>query len=1327
MSKSHIRIRILSVLLTFAMLFSLLPANVLAADGETDNEIILDIANGSVILENGTYTQGSNGAQELSSKLVITGSSDANTIIVNPGADNTATFTIRDLTLSTASGASLIDVQSGEAALTLEGENTLTGGGTGFLSGALIRVSGEQALTIDGDGALNLLNGAENTASHGAAIGGSAAEDGGTICIAGGTINIQQYGPAAGIGGGGPEEEAGGTGSSGDITISDGNVTITVTAVDTYGGGCGIGPGINHYTLPANNRDGILNTILISGGTVNAKTTSLKDSDNYYSGAAIGAGRIGAQDGAQSLVHITGSANVTAVSDFAAAIGGSPARVVNGGISQDLYGTVSIQIDGNSAVNASTPFNGTYTYSGAAIGQACYNMVTKFDIDIGGNAQVTAEGGYTGAGIGGSYTYSRSAALDISIGGSAKVSASSLYYCAGIGSGYSINYTAARTKINICDNADVTAHGGDYYAGAGVGAGYQDNSGDITITGSAKVTAVGGVSYPGENIGASAIGAGGSGKVAGTTTITEGTTIIAYADGDKFAIDMDTTGSGAVNVTDTLLNGRFAEDEDPPTDADDDPSPINLLKDGNSDADLTLPDDYRSFAVTASDGSGTIRVQDGESLNRYAYYTDTDGNKQINYPVYENTDGSGGYLMLTKDNLKWMPIVELTPADITIYMGGDGYGGVVDENGDIHESLENGLPNAGFYVTLPEDLSSELKAALDVDEDEALDLSPYLTFRSGTKTWTLEPYDGEATSTVTGADGIQRYIYRLVAGAGQESVRMQFTDTEGNVQVSDSFKLTDALYSEYDMSIYPGAVDQTTVYAEINTAKVTEDGGDPGKISYTTYAASAASGTLTIRGVTQEGDTTEVKPEVTEAVEEITAVLPTDTTYTINDSGVQVVSGTPSLLVDSIVHSEESDQLLTEKALSTLHLEASDNLRYDFRYLDLVDASNGNTWIKADNDVTVYWPYPSGTSQSTTFYLVHFDGLDREMTVADIADRIDACNAVEVEVTNTGYGISFTTSSFSPFVLIWTASSGGGGGGGTTYYTLTYESNGGTTYEKEHYASGTTVQLTKSPVREGYTFTGWYADKELTNAITSIKMTSNKTVYAGWEATDTPGWLNGDDHFAYVIGYDDGTVRPLDNISRSEVAAIFFRLLRNEVREEYLTESNTFADVTDGMWHNTAISTLAAMGILEGRSETCFDPNAPITRAEFAAICARFSTEDNVSGTSFTDIKGHWAEKEIQEAASLGWILGHDDGTFGPDLPITRAEAMTMINRVLCRLPETEDDLLDDMIVWPDNQPDTWYYLAVQEATNSHDFQRKDDVHERWTALRQSIDWTQYQ
>ena len=297
----------------------------------------------------------------------------------------------------------------------------------------------------------------------------------------------------------------------------------------------------------------------------------------------------------------------------------------------------------------------------------------------------------------------------------------------------------------------------------------------------------------------------------------------------------------------------------------------------------------------------------------------------------------------------------------------------------------------------------------------------------------------------------------------------------------------------------------------------------------------------------------------------------------------------------------------------------------------------------------------------------------------------------------------------------------------STRYTLHYESNGGTTYKDERYSSGTTVTLDKVPTREGYTFTGWYADEELTDRITSIKMTSDKTVYAGWKPTGVPDWLNGKDHFAYVIGYTDGTVRPLNNISRAEVAAIFFRLLNEDIREENLTSANTFADVNDGMWCNTAISTMAKLGVVKGRTAERFDPNAPITRAEFAAICARFDTSKRDGDSNFTDISGHWAEAEIERATSLGWIMGYKDGTFRPDNHITRAEAMTMINRVLNRLPEDEDDLLDGMNVWPDNQPSAWYYLAVQEATNSHDFTRKGDVHERWTKLTADPDWTQYQ
>ena len=202
-------------------------------------------------------------------------------------------------------------------------------------------------------------------------------------------------------------------------------------------------------------------------------------------------------------------------------------------------------------------------------------------------------------------------------------------------------------------------------------------------------------------------------------------------------------------------------------------------------------------------------------------------------------------------------------------------------------------------------------------------------------------------------------------------------------------------------------------------------------------------------------------------------------------------------------------------------------------------------------------------------------------------------------------------------------------------------------------------------------------------------------------------------------------MRPESNISRAEGRDHLLRLLDPEIREENLTDENTFADVSKGVWYNQAISTMAALGIVNGRTDTAFEPDAPITRAEFAAICARFDTNKRDGDSNFTDISGHWAEAEIERAATLGWINGYEDGKFRPDAEITRAEAMTLINRVLQRLPETADDLLDDMTVWPDCQPNAWYYLAVQEATNSHDFDRKDDgVHESWTALTEAPDWS---
>ena len=223
-----------------------------------------------------------------------------------------------------------------------------------------------------------------------------------------------------------------------------------------------------------------------------------------------------------------------------------------------------------------------------------------------------------------------------------------------------------------------------------------------------------------------------------------------------------------------------------------------------------------------------------------------------------------------------------------------------------------------------------------------------------------------------------------------------------------------------------------------------------------------------------------------------------------------------------------------------------------------------------------------------------------------------------------------------------------------------------------------------------------------------------------------PHMLNGEDHFAYVIGYDDGTVRPEGQITRAEVAAIIFRLLDPEVRDENLTAENGFEDVGEGDWYNTAVSTLVRLGIISGRSDTSFDPDAPITRAEFATLFARFDESGAEPAGGFSDLSGHWARESVERAAALGWIDGYEDGSFRPDNRITRAEAMTMVNRVLNRNPAEEEDLLPDMRVWSDNQPGSWYYFAVQEATNSHEYTRPDS-HEDWTKLTEDPDWDRYQ
>lgn len=324
----------------------------------------------------------------------------------------------------------------------------------------------------------------------------------------------------------------------------------------------------------------------------------------------------------------------------------------------------------------------------------------------------------------------------------------------------------------------------------------------------------------------------------------------------------------------------------------------------------------------------------------------------------------------------------------------------------------------------------------------------------------------------------------------------------------------------------------------------------------------------------------------------------------------------------------------------------------------------------------------------------------------------------------------------------------------TLNYASSDESLGSVSSASETVAAvkGTAKGSTAQP-KSGARFDGWYsADGTLLS--TDLTFVPTKKAGAVWQGTtyyarfsaqrrpstpstpakpdDTkitlapiPEMLNGKDHYAYLLGYEDGTVRPNGNISRAEVATVLFRLLKDDVRTQNLTKDNAYSDVPDTAWYSTAVSTLSKMGVISGYPDGTFRPNAPITRAEFAAMIARFDETAKSADTPFTDISGHWAENAIGKAYGNGWVEGSSKTLFCPESNLTRAETATLLNRVLHRLPEKESDLLANQIAWPDNPETFWGYLTIQEATNSHEYERKaDGVHETQTAKRENRDWS---
>lgn len=752
----------------------------------------------------------------------------------------------------------------------------------------------------------------------------------------------------------------------------------------------------------------------------------------------------------------------------------------------------------------------------------------------------------------------------------------------------------------------------------------------------------------------------------------------------------------------------------------------------------------------------------------------------------------------------------VTPADITIYTGGMGYGGVTDAEGNVIDEYEgSGLPKPGYHITLPAGLADELGLKDGIDLAKALSFS-----YSGTDELTGEAVTRAWDMTCAGvySNTPLRYVYSLNADKVTDTeVRLLFKDAEGNVKDNDQINMSaNAPSAKYTMTINPGGLDQKAIKAVLTV----DDGTSVERNVF------IDTGTLTIRSITtpeQEVTTPIVANGESVTGNTIIAQAGNGVTYHVNDSEVRVDAGRVELLVDEVSGSEEFNQALGDDAISEVEADAVLNVSlttpaYDLAYLDLVDAQNGNAVVTVDSgELTIHWPVPADAADDSKFYVVHYhDGMDRETPVDQNA--VANINNTVKAATQDGDYITFTTSTFSPFALVYEKD---GTTPPVTQYTVTYDANGGrgtmasqtvnagdsvtirsnaftrsnyafdgwntradgrgtsygpgdsltvngniTLYAQWDYTGGgdynpkdATLRFNsrggtefddivrddpfeynpynKIPSRPGYRFTGWYNNSSLDRRYPEDEKISVPkgitTVWAGWEETSVPSMLNGDDHYAYIQGYSDGTVRPNANITRAQVATIFFRLLDEDVRDDNLTTYNTFPDVDQDYWANTAISTMASLGVINGRNSGLFDPDAYITRAEFAAICARFD-DSGVDGiTTFTDTVGHWAEDEISRAAALGWIQGYADGTFRPNQYITRAQAVTMINRVLCRLPEDTDDLLSGMNTWTDCHEDDWFYLAIQEATNSHDFVAKDRVYESWTDLNRAPDWSRYE
>ena len=697
--------------------------------------------------------------------------------------------------------------------------------------------------------------------------------------------------------------------------------------------------------------------------------------------------------------------------------------------------------------------------------------------------------------------------------------------------------------------------------------------------------------------------------------------------------------------------------------------------------------------------------------------------------------------------------VFIAPADITIYTGGTGYEGVSDGAGNEIQNSNSGLPEPGFHITLPDDLGL----------GNGNDLNGIVKFRYNgfdrlTNTWVTREWNLSCVGVYSAELG--QFVYSLVSTGDTPAVRVTYTGENGEAVEHDRIDMSaNAASAKYDISINAGGLEQNNIEAVITV------GGRE-----VTRSLVIGTGELTIRS-TVDDNTTPIAGNEDEVSGGSFTAVDTGASYKVNDSEVDVptTGDRVHLLVDEVSDSPDFNNAMGEAALDHANMP---NASYETAYLDLVDSQNGNTVVTLDNgSMDIYWPMPSDADPSGTFQVVHYRDMNRENTVD--ADNL-AAQTTEVLTgtpvyTNGNWYVRFNTNSFSPFVLVYEekaqpvnpghGGSGGGhdnddsdptgnlsieldvnGGDDEFTFTVILTDKDGDDLENNFYyngdytgtiGSGDEITLEggdKIVIRnlpegtryeviietaDGYTYVIDGEEGVIHTGMNEAEFTATRTVpVADPSVTGVSRWLNTTDHIAYLTGYPGGAFGPDNNMTRAEVAQMFYALLNNK----NVTITKTFPDVPADAWYATAVNTLASLGMVSGDENGNYRPNDPITRAEFCVIALAFAYEPENAVCYFGDVsRSDWFYTYVAQAASYGWIGGYTNGNFGPNDRITRAQVTTIVNNMLGRAAD-RDYVIDhqaDLVQFTDLTRAHWGYFQIMEATNAHDYTKSNGT-ENW-------------